>query len=280
MRPLRKAWAASLVCAALGWLAPPTLHAQQPPPSLASIPVDAPAVALTLPPGAVLNVRVRVSDAGGLARLLGESAAQPVAAEGGGGWLALRLKPGEHPDAGGPADTRRASFIVDYEDAAVRRLVAELQADRGAAGEATAQRTVGDDVVAFVARRMRSVYDANAALASAVARTLQGDCTEHALLTTALARALGVPARMVQGVALVPSAQGWEAYGHAWSQTWEGGRWTVRDSALAAFAGPVYYLPTAAMEDEGPGYLLALLRGMTRLPQRIEVVGAEAPAPR
>ena len=91
---------------------------------------------------------------------------------------------------------------------------------------------------------------------------------------------LGLPARMVQGVAIVQAEGRWQAYGHAWAQTLEGGRWTLRDSALAGFPGPVYYMPFAAMDDEGPGYRLTLLRAQGRLPQRIEVLGPEAPAPR
>jgi hypothetical protein len=84
----------------------------------------------------------------------------------------------------------------------------------------------------------------------------------------------------VQGVAVVQAEGRWQAYGHAWAQTLEEGRWTLRDSALAGFPGPVYYLPFAAMDDEGPGHRLTLLRAQGRLPQRIEVLGPEPPAPR
>jgi hypothetical protein len=63
-------------------------------------------------------------------------------------------------------------------------------------------------------------------------------------------------------------------------QTLEGGRWALRDSALAGFPGPVYYLPAAGVSDEGPGHRLSLLRALVRLPARIEVLGYEAAAPR
>jgi len=268
------------LAAALGLLLPALLRAQPPVPSLSSIPVVQPPSVQAPLPGAALRVRVQVADVPGLARLLGE----PEPADGppgASGWLALRLAPGEHADAGGPADGLASSFIVDHDDPAVRQLAAQLQAGRARAGTAQPPGPPGGaEVVAFVARHMRTRYEANASLASEVARSLQGDCTEYALLTAALARALGLPARMVQGVAIVQAEGRWQAYGHAWAQTLEGGRWTLRDSALAGFPGPVYYMPFAAMDDEGPGYRLTLLRAQGRLPQRIEVLGPEAPAPR
>ena len=67
--------------------------------------------------------------------------------------------------------------------------------------------------------------------------TRRGDCTEHAVLLTALARSLGIPARVVTGVVYV------ERYGgasrvfipHAWMQAWVGGRWISFDSAQRRF---------------------------------------------
>jgi|GEM_PF-258648 len=275
-RTLGVRWLLGAACATL---AQAPLQAQVVAPSLASIPVDAPASAAAPQAGEALHVRVHVADAAGLARLLGEPAPDPASgAPGASGSLALRLRAGEHADAGGPADARAASFIVDHDDAAVRQLAESLQAGRVQAGAGAGSAPGGAEIVAFVARRMRTSYEANASLASEVARSLQGDCTEFALLTAALARALGLPARMVQGVAIVHAEGRWQAYGHAWAQTLEAGHWTVRDSALANFPGPVYYMPFAAMDDEGPGFRLALMmRAQGHLPRRIEVLGLEAP---
>lgn len=70
-----------------------------------------------------------------------------------------------------------------------------------------------------------------------VATSRQGDCTEHALLLTAIARARGIPARVVTGFAYVP------AFGsrrevfvpHAWMEAHIDGRWRGFDAALAGF---------------------------------------------
>ena len=62
----------------------------------------------------------------------------------------------------------------------------------------------------------------------------EGDCTEHALLLAALARAAGIPARVATGIAYA------ERFGerrrvfvpHAWVIAWVDGRWQGFDAAL------------------------------------------------
>lgn len=67
----------------------------------------------------------------------------------------------------------------------------------------------------------------------------RGDCTEHAALTVALARAAGIPARNVTGIVLVPGKKTEAGY-HAWPEFWLG-EWVVLDPALGTFdVGPHY----------------------------------------
>lgn len=70
-----------------------------------------------------------------------------------------------------------------------------------------------------------------------VATTRQGDCTEHALLLTALARASGIPARVATGIAYVPNFSGRDHVfvPHAWTEAYVDGRWQGFDAALARF---------------------------------------------
>lgn len=70
-----------------------------------------------------------------------------------------------------------------------------------------------------------------------VATTRQGDCTEHALLLTALARASGIPARVATGIAYVPHFSGRDHVfvPHAWTEAYVDGRWQGFDAALARF---------------------------------------------
>lgn len=70
-----------------------------------------------------------------------------------------------------------------------------------------------------------------------VATTRQGDCTEHALLLTGIARALGIPARVVTGLAYVPRfGKRTHAFvPHAWMEAHIDGRWQGFDAALQGF---------------------------------------------
>jgi len=55
----------------------------------------------------------------------------------------------------------------------------------------------------------------------------KGDCNEHAVLFTALARAAGIPSRMAAGVVYMDGA----FYYHAWSEVWLG-QWVTVDPVL------------------------------------------------
>jgi Transglutaminase-like superfamily len=68
------------------------------------------------------------------------------------------------------------------------------------------------------------------ATALEVAKSREGDCTEHAMLLTALARACQIPARVVVGLVYVPSKQGF-GY-HMWSEIFDGRQWLPLDATL------------------------------------------------
>jgi transglutaminase-like putative cysteine protease len=70
-----------------------------------------------------------------------------------------------------------------------------------------------------------------------VARTPEGDCTEHAVLLAALGRSLGIATRVVDGLAYAPGFAGKDRVfvPHAWVQAWIGGRWQSFDAALPGF---------------------------------------------
>ena len=68
------------------------------------------------------------------------------------------------------------------------------------------------------------------ATAAEVAQTLEGDCTEHAVLLAALCRARRIPARVAMGLVYYPDAQGF-AY-HMWNEVWVRDRWIPLDATL------------------------------------------------
>jgi Transglutaminase-like superfamily len=68
------------------------------------------------------------------------------------------------------------------------------------------------------------------ATAAEVARNPEGDCTEHAVLLAALARARGIPARVAIGLVYQPATQSF-AY-HMWNELWVGDHWLPLDATL------------------------------------------------
>ncbi len=73
------------------------------------------------------------------------------------------------------------------------------------------------------------------ASAAEVAASKQGDCSEHAVLSAALCRAVGIPAQVVTGLAYVEQ---WRTVqhgfgGHAWTQAYVGGKWIGLDAAFS-----------------------------------------------
>ncbi len=107
---------------------------------------------------------------------------------------------------------------------------------------ALARKAVGDTKdAAQAARKIESfVHDyinekslaVGYATASEVARSREGDCTEHAVLTAAMCKAMGIPARMVCGYVIVPDLGGRKNVfgGHAWTEAYIGGKWIPLDA--------------------------------------------------
>jgi transglutaminase-like putative cysteine protease len=152
--------------------------------------------------------------------------------------------------AGGPEERhRKASFVLDWDEPPVAELHARL-----ASAEPTPSLGALRD---FVREHIRDkTLERSWDLASVVARSGAGDCTEHAVLLAALARSFGRPARVVQGVLLVPEGGRVAGYGHAWTEIHADGAWHVVD---ATFAVPfARYVPLFAVEQEGPGYGAAM----------------------
>lgn len=84
----------------------------------------------------------------------------------------------------------------------------------------------------------RKGLDVGFATATEVAETRGGDCTEHAVLLAAVARASGIPARGVGGLVGVPSSFRKDAKGpmdfgfHMWTQVYIHGKWVDIDAAM------------------------------------------------
>ncbi|MBI9075780.1 MAG: transglutaminase domain-containing protein [Desulfatibacillum sp.] len=72
-------------------------------------------------------------------------------------------------------------------------------------------------------------------------RSGQGDCGEHAILTAAMARAVGVPARVNMGLYYVHGVFGY----HAWNSFYVNGKWISGDATVGQFPTDAAHLQFA-----------------------------------
>ena len=86
------------------------------------------------------------------------------------------------------------------------------------------------------------------ASASEVIETKEGDCTEHAVLLAAMARAEGLPSRGVSGLMYGNGQFGY----HMWTQVYVGGAWRDVDAVLPGrdFDATHIRLSTSALGDD------------------------------
>ena len=157
----------------------------------------------------------------------------------------------------GPVDRDallRSTAMLDADDPRIRALVARATAG---AGDEPARR-------AEAMRRFVHGYisdknlDVGFASASEVARTREGDCTEHGCLLAAMLRADGIPARVVSGLIYLDQAgPDRNVFGyHMWTQALieDGGqsRWVDLDATLpraVAFDATHIALGTSQLRD-------------------------------
>lgn len=100
----------------------------------------------------------------------------------------------------------------------------------GTKDAAEAARKIEAFVGDYIENRSLSVGYASAA---EVAASRQGDCSEFAVLTAAMCRAIGIPAQVVAGVAYVDDFLGHQGFGgHAWAQAYIGGKWIGLDASF------------------------------------------------
>lgn len=157
-----------------------------------------------------------------------------------------------------------ASPTLNHSDEAIQKLLTEALGDDAAelADVEKAER-LRQFVQQFIDEKDLSV---GMATASEVARTAQGDCTEHAVLLAALLRAADIPSRTATGLVYVEEFLGRTGVfgGHMWTQAWlpsspeaaaddsAGHRWVDLDATLDqhAFDAAHITLGTSAMSEQ------------------------------
>jgi hypothetical protein len=169
---------------------------------------------------------------------------------------------------------RASTFVIDFDEASFGDAAHELEHGGNAPSPAA--------VAAFADHYISDkTYVHSFDVASRVATTHAGDCTEHAVFTTALLRRFGFTARVVLGIVLVGVSERESepkvvAFGHAWVERYEHGGWHIVDTALgrgyetdpdAAAARGVpsgvtlrlAYLPINVLKDESASYARTLM---------------------
>lgn len=148
---------------------------------------------------------------------------RPVAAAG----SAVAPPPAAAGSAVAPPDAKylAATTMARSDDPEIVKLAAAAPADAAPAEVAVA---LEQTVHKWLTRKNMS---SSLASASEVVRSKEGDCTEHAVLLTALLRARRIPARVVVGLVY------WDQFtafaGHAWTEAWLDGRWIPLDATQA-----------------------------------------------
>jgi hypothetical protein len=185
--------------------------------------------------------------------------------------------------AGGVLDVRRerprsATYRMPYhEDARRADLVATpfLQVDdpriqdtaRGIIGTETDPRLASAALRAWVFTHLRKEPMASIPNALQVLDAGAGDCNEHAVLFAALARAAGIPARVVAGVVY---ADGAFLY-HAWNEVWLGTEWLSVDPTFDQSPADATHIKLVEGGPEAHATLLPVIGSLG-----IELLGDDA----
>ena len=162
-----------------------------------------------------------------------------------------------------PDEERRQALATDSfvqsDDPDIKAQAARLTTDLSPAEAARV-------ISSWVYENVRKTPTLSVPSAREVLEQMAGDCNEHTVLFTALARASGIPTRMCTGLAFSAG----QFYYHAWPEVWVG-RWLAVDPTFGQFpADPLHLrLLTGGLEQQFE-VLKLLGRGAT-----IEILEAE-----
>lgn len=119
------------------------------------------------------------------------------------------------------------SQFVQSNDPKVRSLARKAVGDTTDAAEAI--RRIESFVGTYISGKSLSVGYASAA---EVATSKEGDCSEHAVLTAAMCRAVGIPAQVAVGIVYADQFAGKRGVfvGHAWTRAFVAGKWIGLDA--------------------------------------------------
>ncbi len=170
-----------------------------------------------------------------------------------------------------PSD-REPNSMIQSDDAEIVRMAKDV-----APGEADLW-TLAQSLEQYVHRAITEKNFSQAfSTAAQVAKTREGDCTEHAVLLAALCRARNIPARTAVGLVYFQKAQGF-AY-HMWTEVYINDRWIPLDATLGNGGIGAAHLKISHSHLDGSGAYAAFLPVVQVLGQlKLEIVEVRYPA--
>ncbi len=190
------------------------------------------------------------------------------------GLLQIRLEPVPHASSGMPprgadapalAEFTDPSPFVESDDPGIVSLA------RGIVGEEQDPVAAARKLVAWVHDNVDKEPALTVPSAREVAKARRGDCNEHAVLLTALARAVGIPAKVVAGTVYGDLGAGEEGfYYHAWSELWLGS-WVSADAVFGQMPADATHVK---LLEGGPERHMALAEVIGQLEFKSEGSGS------
>ena len=203
-----------------------------------------------------LRYRVLHADPAALQAQLAEWVFRPDPVEGGVAFVLAGYPAVATPTAG--EHHTAATFLIDYQEPAVQALAEPVGQKYG---EQPSPRELEQFVHDYITEKNGPHgFD----VASMVAKSRAGDCTEHAVLLTALLRMYGYPARTVTGL-YVSLKEPVLAYGHAWTEYYSEHGWTGLDGTRISESVGAQHIPLGVVEDESIAYAIGLIGALQTL---------------
>lgn len=181
----------------------------------------------------------------------------------------LRVRPIRGPDEEGDAKVTKeylkSSYFLDSDNERIKEL-AERLTEKLDDPWAKARR-----IEKWAHENMKGSTDIAFATASQVCRDLAGDCRQYAMLTAALCRAAGVPARTAVGLVYINDPEHGPMFGfHMWTEVFVNKQWLMLDATLGKGSVGAAHLKVAD-HSWNDTQTLAPLLPVTRVLGRIKI---------
>ena len=162
------------------------------------------------------------------------------------------------------------SFSIDYDTPIFNEIIKDVKSKYGSSPSLS---DLSEYTNRFIEKKSSASY---VSFASTIARQKSGDCKEHAIFATALARIFGYKSKVVLGLVLIKvEGDSWIGFGHAWPEAYdeESGNWIGFDATQVRQSVDNGYIPLMELTDEGPTYMTQLMQVAQHGIHKIQILG-------